>query len=316
MVSDYPFGVSQDHLQPRTSVQVKKSVDFSSEPRFVMKEKLRMLKTLAVPQLVGLLSTSEEENTLHLFFEYVPQKMEGALWSLESEVVERVKGELLELAQLLAAHSVVLDLRIENVGLDRNNRLKYFMGFAFRIDRTINRTLTAEQYQQTVRGFFAEGGRFSRVQSPFKPAKQEYCETMDTMSGSHNYKLQAGRVAGRAGGQISMKKSATVCGNASEKIAEGESRLSLMEGQKEVGMVCVEADGMQRNTRNELKAVKIEELGARINKLKHYMKEVTGRTPTSSGGMSHMVVKYQDNNSDNRICTENKLMITPNYTRL
>ncbi len=58
MVNDYPFGVSQDYSQPRTTVQVKKSVDFSSEPRFVMKEKLRMLKSLGVPQLIGLLSTT------------------------------------------------------------------------------------------------------------------------------------------------------------------------------------------------------------------------------------------------------------------
>lgn len=79
------------------------------------------------------------------------------------------------MAQYLANHSIVLDLRIENVGLDKSNHLKYFMGFGFRIDRALNRPLTVERYQQTVKSFFAEGGRFSRVQSPFKPAKQEYC---------------------------------------------------------------------------------------------------------------------------------------------
>lgn len=62
--------------------------------------------------------------------------------------------------------------------------------------------------------------------------------------------------------------------------------------------------------------IKVEELGARINKLKNYMKEVTGKTPTNNAGMSHLMVKIDGNNSDNRIFQENKLMITPNYTKM
>jgi hypothetical protein len=62
--------------------------------------------------------------------------------------------------------------------------------------------------------------------------------------------------------------------------------------------------------------VKIEELGARINKLKSYMKEITGKTPKSTSGLSKLTVKIDSNNSDNRIFQENKIMITPSYTQL
>lgn len=61
---------------------------------------------------------------------------------------------------------------------------------------------------------------------------------------------------------------------------------------------------------------KVEELGARINKLKHYMKGVTGKTPTNGAGLSHLMVHIDGNNADNRIFQENKLMITPNYTKM
>lgn len=61
---------------------------------------------------------------------------------------------------------------------------------------------------------------------------------MDTTSDNHNYKLQGTRNGSRIGGHISMKKSATVSGNPSEKLQEQlEARLSLMEGQKQTVLV-------------------------------------------------------------------------------
>jgi hypothetical protein len=62
-------------------------------------------------------------------------------------IFEQVKRDLLELAGTLAGCSVLHEFKIDNVGLDRNNRLKYFLGFAFRIDRGLNRQETGERYQ-------------------------------------------------------------------------------------------------------------------------------------------------------------------------
>ncbi len=42
--------------------------------------------------------------------------------------------------------------------------------------------------------------------------------------------------------------------------------------------------------------MKIEDLGARINKLKNYMREVTGKTPKNSGGISQFKVMIDSNN--------------------
>ena len=46
------------------------------------------------------------------------------------------------------------------------------------------------------------------------------------------------------------------------------------------------------------------------------MKEITGKTPTNNSGMSRVTVKIDANNADNRIFQENKIMITPSYTKL
>lgn len=46
------------------------------------------------------------------------------------------------------------------------------------------------------------------------------------------------------------------------------------------------------------------------------MKQISGKTPTNTGGMVHLTVKIDGNNSDNRIFQENKIMIAPNYTKL
>lgn len=68
MADVYPFRTPQDAPNPRAKVQVKKSLEYGVEPRFVMKEKIRMLKNLGFQHLVGLESTAEGENHLDLFF--------------------------------------------------------------------------------------------------------------------------------------------------------------------------------------------------------------------------------------------------------
>lgn len=37
MFNDFPYSLCKDYDNPNTTVQVKRSLDFSSEPRFVMK---------------------------------------------------------------------------------------------------------------------------------------------------------------------------------------------------------------------------------------------------------------------------------------
>jgi hypothetical protein len=46
------------------------------------------------------------------------------------------------------------------------------------------------------------------------------------------------------------------------------------------------------------------------------MRDVTGKTPSGKASMAHRMMKIDSNNSDNRILQENKISITPNYTKL
>lgn len=76
MTDAYPFCLSTDYEQPRTTIQVRKSLPMDLEPRYVMKEKIRCLKSLGSNLIVALLTTSEEDNSLNLVFEYVHKKLE------------------------------------------------------------------------------------------------------------------------------------------------------------------------------------------------------------------------------------------------
>lgn len=46
------------------------------------------------------------------------------------------------------------------------------------------------------------------------------------------------------------------------------------------------------------------------------MKESTGKTPTNNSGLAKFSVKIDANNFENKIFQENKIMITPSYTKL
>ena len=58
------------------------------------------------------------------------------------------------------------------------------------------------------------------------------------------------------------------------------------------------------------------DLGDRINRLKNFMKEVTGGKVGKNGGVAKMRMQVNPNNVNNRIFQEDKIMITPSYTRL
>ncbi len=104
-----------------------------------MKEKIRCLKSLGPSYLVALLTTSEEDRQMNLIFEYVHRKLRREEGQMEAEQISKVQAEMLELGELLARHCVVHEFQFDNVGLDRLNRLKYFLGFAFKIDRNVNK---------------------------------------------------------------------------------------------------------------------------------------------------------------------------------
>lgn len=61
-----------------------------------------------------------------------------------------MKEGLYELAENLANRGVEHEFRMENIGLDNKNNLKYFLGFAFRIDRSMKREVTLQRYKHAI----------------------------------------------------------------------------------------------------------------------------------------------------------------------
>ena len=50
--------------------------------------------------------------------------------------------------------------------------------------------------------------------------------------------------------------------------------------------------------------------------LKEYVKELTGRSPRNTAGVSHLTVKCNGDQNQNRIFEESNLYISPKYTKL
>ncbi len=63
-----------------------------------------------------------------------------------------------ELAENLASHCVEHEFHPENIGLDKRNGLKYYLGFNFKIDRSMRKEDTLHKYRRIIEYFFAEGG--------------------------------------------------------------------------------------------------------------------------------------------------------------
>lgn len=96
------------------------------------------------------------------------------------------------------------------MGLDKYFRLKYFLGFEFRIDKALNKDELSQKYKRQIESMFGKGGRFRRTSSPAPLSKQEYYSTMDTTNGKFNSLLEQKSDNEGTGGRLMMKKSATV----------------------------------------------------------------------------------------------------------
>ena len=81
-------------------------------------------------------------------------------------------------------------------------------------------------------------------------------------------------------------------------------------------VLSAEEGALREEREEEVRPITMEELGNRINKLKLFMREVTGRTPKANSGLAHMKVKIDGSNIHNRIFEEDKITITPSYTTL
>lgn len=75
------------------------------------------------------------------------------------------------MAETLVSKGVEHEFRVENIGLDRKEKLKYFLGFAFRIDRGMNKEDTLQRYRRIIDYFFACGGPLVKGRSPNKSLK-------------------------------------------------------------------------------------------------------------------------------------------------
>lgn len=94
------------------------------------------------------------------------------------------------------------------MGLDKKNNLKYYLGFNFKIDRSLKKEETVEKYKAKVLNFFSKPKQVKEERSPSKSYKNEYYETMDTTwKISQNFDDSPIKV--NSSGRL-MKKSTTV----------------------------------------------------------------------------------------------------------
>jgi len=65
-------------------------------------------------------------------------------------LIQKIRKDLQELAENVAAHFIDHQFKLSNIGVDRRNNLKYFLGMNFRIDKTLPKIETALKYKQQV----------------------------------------------------------------------------------------------------------------------------------------------------------------------
>lgn len=57
---------------------------------------------------------------------------------------------MISLAENLANHCIDHEFKMNNIGLDKRNNLKYYLGLNFKIDRTMQKQKLIQKYRQAV----------------------------------------------------------------------------------------------------------------------------------------------------------------------
>ena len=127
---------------------------------------------------------------------------------MDEDRVERVKNMMYDLADNLVNHCVQHEFKVSNIGLDRRNGLKYFLGLNFNIDKAMRKQDTLQRYRRIIDYFFARGGPVIRGKSPSNSLRNECRQTEDT-SYKLSYSQEPNHLFVPAAANI-MKKSATV----------------------------------------------------------------------------------------------------------
>lgn len=115
-----------------------------------------MLKNLGFQHLVGLESTAEDEQGFILSFQYVPNKFQPFMTAGNEQIVSKIQKELAELVENIAAHSIEHQFKLSNIGLDKRNNLKYYIGFDFKIDRALVKNEATLKYKRQIEKLFGK----------------------------------------------------------------------------------------------------------------------------------------------------------------
>ena len=81
----------------------------------------------------------EEEDSLHLLFEYVPIKVETWINNINDQFIENFRDQLIKMSSFLANNFIKVDFQLKNIGMDQNYGPKYFLDLDFEIIANANR---------------------------------------------------------------------------------------------------------------------------------------------------------------------------------
>jgi hypothetical protein len=81
----------------------------------------------------------EEEDSLHLLFEYVPIKVETWINNINDQFIENFRDQLIKMSSFLANNFIKIDFQLKNIGMDQNYGPKYFLDLDFEIIANANR---------------------------------------------------------------------------------------------------------------------------------------------------------------------------------
>ena len=139
MGEHYPFGECEECTTESTRVLVRKIYQASLQERNKLIQKLSTLRKLKNENMIKIESVLEEDESVHLLFEYIPIKLETWISNINDQFIENFRDQLIKFSSFLANNAIKIQFQLRNIGMDQNYNAKYFMDLNFQIGSSVNR---------------------------------------------------------------------------------------------------------------------------------------------------------------------------------
>lgn len=153
MEDKYPFGECAEGDDQTVKVLVRRQLDWGIHPQALL-DRAYFFRRLNHNCIVRLDQVLEEEDSMHLLYEYVPIRMKTWIENINEKFIEAFCRQLIDLGEYLAKCCISVNLTLDNVGMDENYKPKYFLDLDFDLDEDYDKGTLKDNYHQQILNLF------------------------------------------------------------------------------------------------------------------------------------------------------------------